>query len=43
MTDAPALMGALANRLPTRVFARVLFVVIMGANLRLVWQTFGGN
>ncbi|WP_281177420.1 hypothetical protein [Paraburkholderia ferrariae] len=43
MTDDPALLGAFANRLSTRILARVLFVMMTAANLRLVRQTFSGN
>ncbi|CAM2183877.1 Divalent metal cation transporter MntH [Paraburkholderia sacchari] len=43
MTNDRVLMGAFANRLPTRVIAWLLFAVITAANLWLVGQTFGGN
>jgi manganese transport protein len=41
MTDDRALMGEFANRLPTRILAWSLFVVISAANIWLVVQTFG--
>jgi manganese transport protein len=41
MTDDRALMGEFANRLPTRLLAWALFVVITAANLWLVVQTVG--
>ncbi|WP_109484010.1 Nramp family divalent metal transporter [Paraburkholderia sp. C35] len=41
MTDDRALMGAFANRLPTRILAWGLFVVISAANIWLVVQTLG--
>ncbi|PCE22799.1 divalent metal cation transporter [Paraburkholderia acidicola] len=41
MTDDRTLMGAFANRLPTRVLAWFLFVAISVANLWLAVQTFG--
>ena len=41
MTDDRTLMGAFANRLPTRVLAWFLFVAISAANLWLAVQTFG--
>ncbi|WP_233884314.1 Nramp family divalent metal transporter [Paraburkholderia flagellata] len=43
MTNDRALMGEFVNRLPTRLLAWFLFVVISVANLWLVWQTFSGN
>ncbi|PLZ04197.1 divalent metal cation transporter [Burkholderia sp. WAC0059] len=43
MTNDRALMGAFANRFPTRLLAWLLFVVITVANLWLAWQTFTGN
>jgi manganese transport protein len=41
MTDDRALMGEFANRLPTRILAWSLFVVISAANIWLVVQTVG--
>jgi manganese transport protein len=41
MTDDRALMGEFANRLPTRLLAWALFVVISVANVWLVVQTVG--
>ncbi|MFC0401163.1 Nramp family divalent metal transporter [Paraburkholderia rhizosphaerae] len=41
MTDDRTLMGEFANRLPTRIVAWALFVVISAANLWLVLQTIG--
>jgi manganese transport protein len=41
MTDDRALMGAFANRWPTRIIAWTLFVLITAANLWLVVQTVG--
>jgi manganese transport protein len=41
MTDDRALMGEFANRLPTRIIAWTLFVVISLANIWLVVQSVG--
>ncbi|WP_118180339.1 Nramp family divalent metal transporter [Paraburkholderia phosphatilytica] len=41
MTDDRALMGAFANRWPTRIVVWTLFVLITAANLWLVVQTVG--
>jgi manganese transport protein len=41
MTNDRSLMGEFANRLPTRLLAWSLFVVISAANLWLVVQTVG--
>jgi manganese transport protein len=41
MTNDRSLMGEFANRLPTRLLAWALFVVITAANLWLVVQTVG--
>ena len=41
MTNDRALMGEFTNRLPTRIIAWSLFVVISAANIWLVVQTFG--
>jgi manganese transport protein len=41
MTNDASLMGEFANRLPTRLLAWALFIVITAANLWLVVQTIG--
>ena len=41
MTNDRALMGEFTNRLPTRIIAWALFVLISAANIWLVVQTFG--
>jgi len=41
MTGDRALMGEFVNRLPTRIIAWALFVLISAANIWLVVQTLG--